>query len=112
MAFIRNIFAAIITIAIIAFVLMNRQITDVTWSPLHDPYQIPLYGVILGSLLTGFLIGAFAVWFNDGKLRRTKREQKRQIKSLQKEVDKAHSKPVSQTLPDDFFPALPHKSAK
>lgn len=110
MSLIKSILAFILTIAIAAFCIINAQNVDVTWSPINNSISLPLYAIILGSLITGFFIGSFSVWLNSGTLRKTKRQQKKQIKSLEKELSKTPNTIANQTPPADFFPAISHKT--
>ncbi len=110
MHFIRSLIALILTAIIAIFAVMNREDASVMWSPFHDVIILPLYAVILGSLLSGFLMGGFAVWINDSGLRKTRRQQKKKIKGLEKELTQAQTLQTYDALPSDFFPALPPKS--
>lgn len=109
MSLINSAFTLILIVIIAAFAILNRDIVDVTYSPVHDPYALPLYAVILGALITGFLIGGCAVWINHLGLRRTKRKQNKQIKTLEKELRVSTQDTPSDIPPSDFFPALPKR---
>ncbi|MGB0719213.1 MAG: LapA family protein [Bdellovibrionales bacterium] len=86
MALIRSLAALILVIAIAGLAVLNRQSAAFSWSPVHEPYTLPLYFIILAALAIGFLIGGTTVWFNDFHLRTTKRRQNKHIKSLEKEL--------------------------
>lgn len=89
--FVRWIIGFLIAILFAGFAAMNRQSVTLHISPVHDPLEWPLFIIILGVAALGFVIGAFTVWLNDGKLRREKRHQKRQIKTLEAELKKAET---------------------
>jgi uncharacterized integral membrane protein len=91
LGFARWIIGFFIAILFAGFAAMNRQSVTLHISPVHDPLEWPLFVIILGFAALGFLIGAFTVWLNDGKLRREKRQQKRQIKTLEAELKKAET---------------------
>ena len=110
MSFIKSIIAFLLTILIAAFCILNLGTIDVNWSPVHEAIKLPLYALILGAMLFGFIIGAGAQWLNSGKLRQTKRQQKKQIKTLEKELEKTSANTNTQNPPSDFFPALPKQS--
>lgn len=110
MSFIKSILAFLLTILIAAFCILNAQTIDIAWSPIHETLTLPLYAIILGALLFGFLIGTATLWINSGSLRKTKRQQKKQIKTLEKELEKTAAATNTQKPPADFFPALPGKS--
>lgn len=109
MALIRSIIGFFLILALSGFAILNRDVTTLAWSPMHDPYELPLYVVILASLAAGFLIGSFTTWAGSAKTRKTKRAQKKQIKALEKELVKAEKTTPGDTPPSDFFPALTHK---
>lgn len=98
-------FAFIVLFA--GFAAMNRQSVDFYFTPLHDPLQWPLYLLVLGFTALGFMLGAITVWLSDFRLRRDKRLQKKQIKTLERELSKAKAAPEDIRKPDDtLFPAL------
>ena len=109
MGFIKNIFGILFAIALIAFAISNRQDTTLIYSPVHDAMTVPLYFITLLFLGAGFLLGAVTVWLNSGHIRKTKRQQKRQIKALEKELENVKSTPQKETTApaQEFFPALP-----
>ena len=110
MSLIKSIFTTILTIIIAGFCIINAQSIDVSWSPFHDDITLPLYAIIIVSLLVGFLLGAGALWINSAHLRKEKRKQKKQIKTLEKELSKNSANTNNQKPPADFFPALPDKA--
>ena len=96
-----------IALGVAAFAVLNRQEAALYWSPLHPPLELPLYITGLGFLSAGFLIGAFTVWFNSGRIRRQTRLQRKTIRHLEKELEGANqNRPVKDEPPADFFPAL------
>lgn len=107
-ALLRHIAGFTIAILLAAFAIFNRGTVNVSYSPLNEPLAMPLYAIVLGMFVLGFLVGAFLVWFNTAPVRRTRRQQRKQIKALEKELATVKHEP-SQTPapPTDFFPALP-----
>lgn len=108
-SFLRWIIGLFIAFLILFFAISNRQDVELYLSPLHGPYEYPLYVVELGALAFGFLLGCFTVWLNMAPVRRTKRQQRRKIKDLEKALEVSIEAQATKTPPDDFFPALPHK---
>lgn len=88
MAILRFLIGLIITITIALFAVLNRGEASFTWSPVHDSITLPIYIIILGSMAAGFIFGGAIVWLNAGKLRKEKRKQKKNIKMLEKEVER------------------------
>ncbi len=110
MAIIRFIIGLIFTIFVAAFAVMNRFFVDIVWSPVHDSYSLPFYAVLLGALLVGALFGGSLVWINGGRARSEKRKQKREIKLLEKEVERLKQDKFVQKPPAaEIFPAIASK---
>ncbi len=84
MALLRGIAGFIVTIAVIFFALLNREIVSVTWSPFQPPQNLPLYIPLIVFMAGGFCLGALCVWFNSGETRRQRRNYKNQVGALQK----------------------------
>jgi len=113
MGFIRTIFGFIIASILIGFSIFNRQAVSLTYSPIHESLEIPLYLIALAFMAIGFIYGGITAWLNGSKLRKTKRQQRKTIKSLEKELNTIQKKEnSSKTPPSDFFPALPLKNTQ
>lgn len=87
MAFFRWIVTAIIALLVLGFTLSNLEKVDVHLTPFHDPYILPLYFVILGSLAVGFIWGGLLVWLNASPARRDARQARKKLDRLEKEVE-------------------------
>lgn len=113
MTLIRTIFGFILAIALVAFAVANRQTATLVYSPVHDTLDVPLYLIALLFMALGFILGSVTVWINSGKTRRIKRQQRKTIKELEKELEKIGSAdPKITEPPSDFFPALPQNKAE
>lgn len=114
MSFIRWIIGFVVAVALSAFAVYNRHSVDIVWSPVHEPAQLPLYLVVLGLTAFGFVLGGSIVWVSAAPTRRLKRQQKREIKNLEKKLESAATEAEPAKPPSDFFPALPQwrKSSK
>jgi len=86
-AIIRWIIGASVVVSLTWFCVLNRDIIPLKWSPLQDSIDIPLYSLILGCTIFGFLLGGLIVWINNSPLRKTKRTQKKKIKTLEQELN-------------------------
>lgn len=102
MAIIRWFFGFCITVAVAAVAVMNVETAPFTYSPIHDTITLPLYVIALVPMALGFIFGGVVVWLNMGELRRDRRKQKREIKILEKEVDRLKKERDISAL------ALPH----
>jgi len=110
MSFIKAILGFCLVILIAGFCILNAQMINVIWSPLHEAYPLPLYAVLIATLTIGFLTGAITVWFNGAKIRKSLRESKKTIRTLEKELGQVE-KEIAATEPDStFFPILKNKN--
>ena len=107
-AFFRWIAGFLIITLFAGFAAFNRQEVTLYYSPVHDPLNWPLYALVLGFAAIGFMIGALVVWISDGKIRREKRLQKKQIKKLENELQKTQIVMNAKEKPETalFPPAL------
>lgn len=110
MFLIRGLIGLIFTIIVAVFAALNRTAVPVTWNPIEidGAIELPLYFIILGCLAFGFIIGGLSVWLNSANVRRDRRKQKREIKILEKELDRLKEDNSSDTKPpaQDMFVAL------
>lgn len=88
--------------ACVYLALSNRQSIDFSYSPLHDPVTLPLYYVLLLTLAIGFVLGAVLTWAYGAKGRKVRREQKKTIKTMQKELDTLHKNAVKRDQLDEM----------
>lgn len=111
MAILRFIIGFTFTILIAGFAVMNRFDVNLMWSPLHDSVMVPFYFVLLGALIVGFVFGGCLVWMNGGHVRRIKRQQARDIKILEKEIERLKQDKYAQSVSPaaDMFPAIASK---
>ena len=93
-----------LTIVVVVFALANRTFVEIDLWP-FNPVSIPVFVLVLGSLLIGFLFGALIMWLSSGKQRRRARAQRGQIAKLErqtKELERAQPRaeaPPATTLP-------------
>lgn len=74
----------------IAFSIPNAQSVDFTWSPFHDPASLPLYLLCLIFAASGFLIGALITWLGTAPVRSDRRQQRKTIRTLERELVEAN----------------------
>jgi len=91
-----------LTLVVAVLGALNRQDVVLLWNPvdLNAVLSVPLYAVILGGAAIGFLAGGFLVWMNMGPLRKERRHQKREIKLLEKEIDRLKKRAVNDDVID------------
>lgn len=108
MGIIRWIAGFLVTIAVATFAVMNDSSVNFTYSPFHPPIELPVYLIFLGFMAFGFLFGSVVTWFNGSSARKERRRQKKEIRVLEKEIERLkQDKLASKTPPAaDMFPAI------
>ncbi|HEY4199375.1 MAG TPA: LapA family protein [Devosiaceae bacterium] len=79
---------------LIVFALANRQLVIVNFNPFVSPqaltapgFGVPLFLVIYAVLLIGVLLGGVATWLAQGRVRREKRQWRKEAEYLTRELD-------------------------
>jgi uncharacterized integral membrane protein len=75
-----------VTIVAVVFAIANRTPITVNFWPLPWFAELPLYLVVLGSLLAGFLIGAVIAWLSAGRRRQEARVAAERLRGLTAEL--------------------------
>ena len=82
----RSLLRLIVTIPVIVlllgFMILNRYEVQLTYSPLHDPINMPIMVIALACVIVGFLAGAWLVWVDGGRNRKEISKLKKQVKKL------------------------------
>ncbi len=76
----------------ISIAISNRQPVTLALEPLPYAIDVPLYLVIFAVLFIGVLVGAFAMWWRDGRVRKRARRAEGQANALQKELASEESR--------------------
>ena len=74
------------TIIVVIFAIANRTPITVDFWPLPWIAQLPLYLVVLGSLLAGFLVGAVIAWLSASRRRQEARRTAERLRGLTAEL--------------------------
>jgi hypothetical protein len=106
MSILRWIIALPIIVGAVFFALTNPEKIFITWSPVHDPAELPLYFIALAFLGAGFLLGAIMAWIGMGKTRAERRGLKKENKQLQKDINAANEK-LTEALAKQTVTPLP-----
>lgn len=108
MSIIRGFIGFVLAVALAVFALFNRHDVVLSVGPVYEPFNLPLYLIVLVFMAVGFVFGGVFVWLGAAPVRRSKRKQRKEIKKLEKELGKLKESSVDvATPPSDFFPALP-----
>jgi uncharacterized integral membrane protein len=78
-----------VAIVVVLFAVSNRH--DITYHlwPLPFEVSVPQYLPTLVALALGIVLGAAGAWFSGGRLRRKSRQQRHEIKAMQKQLTDA-----------------------
>ena len=112
MRYVRYLCIAIFAIALIAVALANRSMvslkllpTEVSgWFAMNPEIQVPLFIVILGSIIAGLLVGFVWEWIREYKERAEGRAKAREVETLRREL--ASLKSVNAPKGDDVLALL------
>jgi uncharacterized integral membrane protein len=74
-----------VAIVAVLFAISNLDAVPVGFWPLAA-IDLPLYVVVLGALLLGFLSGQLIAWINGRRWRREARRRQRRIDALEREM--------------------------
>lgn len=84
----------ILFIALLFWVAVgNRAPVDFSLPPFVESSQIPVALLMLGAMVAGFIWGAAIVWLNGASVRSENRRQRKEIKTLEQEINQKE-KPV------------------
>ncbi|MFP4098843.1 MAG: LapA family protein [Alphaproteobacteria bacterium] len=88
MAVLRVVLGVLVTVPIAVFCGLNTEKVEIFYNPLHGAgsLHVPLYSIALGFALFGALYGSFSTWLNGRELRKERRQLKKHVKSLEKEL--------------------------
>jgi uncharacterized integral membrane protein len=87
MKFLWWIVLALVAVVLILFAISNREAVSVALWPLPALVEMPLYLVLLGTLLLGFIVGELAGWIGGWRWRREARRGRERIAMLEREVE-------------------------
>lgn len=109
MRYIRMLFVVLLAVILIGVALANRQLVTVSLFPGRlDSFlggdwsaQMPLFLVILMSMLVGMILGLVWEWLRESALRRESAQRAHELRVLEREVGqvrKAHHAPRDEVL--------------
>jgi uncharacterized integral membrane protein len=85
---------AVVALTLILFAVSNRESVSVGLWPLPDFVEMPLYLLVLGTLIVGFFFGEFVARIGGWRWRREARRSRERIALLERELDAERARPV------------------
>jgi uncharacterized integral membrane protein len=86
MSVLRWVALAIVAVLLILFAVSNREVVSVGLWPLPVTLELPLYIVVLGTLVIGFLAGQLVTWIGGWRWRREARRSRERIATLEAQI--------------------------
>jgi putative membrane protein len=83
--------AALVALLLILFAVSNRAPAELKLEPLPFVLALPLYAMLLGTLVVGFLAGGIIAFFAGAKTRRRARRAEAEAARLERELAAARS---------------------
>jgi uncharacterized integral membrane protein len=91
--FLRWVLFLLVAFIVVTFMVQNRDVVELSLWPLPFVKPAPLWAVIVGFLLLGFLVGVTSAWLSGGGTRRKARdlarsnaEKAQQISQLNQQI--------------------------
>jgi len=78
---------ALAALLLILFAVSNRETVSVGLWPLPALVELPLYLVVLGTLIIGFFVGELVAWISAWRWRREARRGRERIAMLEREIE-------------------------
>ena len=76
-----------VAVLVIVFSVSNRSAIPVDFWPLPYSITLPLFSMVLGSLLVGFCLGGLVGWVGNWGRRREARRQSRELAAARRELE-------------------------
>jgi len=99
MKFLWWIVLALAALLLILFAVSNREMVSVGLWPLPVLVELPLYLVVLGTLILGFVLGELVTWIGGWRWRRDARRSRDRIANLERELAAERAQPNEPRVP-------------
>ncbi len=86
MRLVRWLLALALALVLAAFAVRSTEDVTLGLWPLDRQLVLPLFLVVLATLLLGFIVGAAIAWITGGRWRREARRRQRRIEMLEREL--------------------------
>lgn len=93
---------ALVAVVLILFAVSNHEIVSVGLWPVPAQIELPLYLLVLGTLLIGFAAGELVAWLRGWHWRREARRSRARIAALERELETERARPVVASAATDL----------
>jgi lipopolysaccharide assembly protein A len=87
MKFISWLILGLVAVVLILFAASNRESVSIALWPLPDALELPLYLVLLGVLVFGFVAGELMGWIRSWRWKREARRNRERVAVLERELE-------------------------
>ena len=94
--FVRWVLFLLVAFIVVTFMVQNRDMVEVSLWPLPFVKPAPLWAVIVGFLLLGFVIGALSAWLSGGGTRKRARDLARANAEKAQQISQLHRQLATQ----------------
>ncbi len=102
-----------VAVAATVVAVANRQTVGLELWPFPVVVETPVFLVLLLSLATGLVVGFGLAWLSQARWRRQARQSRRQVESLEREVEVLRRRTAQAAVPANAPVALPpHETAR
>ena len=77
-----------VALVVVVFAVANRDGVAINLWPIGLDLNVPLFAVVLGGFLAGFLVGAVIMWLSGAKLRTRTRRLRYRAEELERELNR------------------------
>jgi uncharacterized integral membrane protein len=86
---------ALVALVLILFAASNRESVSIALWPFPDAVELPLYLVLLGVLVFGFIAGELVGWIRSWRWKREARRGRERIALLERQLEDERAKPAT-----------------
>lgn len=94
--FLRWVLFLLVALIVVVFMVQNRDMVDVSLWPLPFVMPAPLWLVIVGFLMLGFLLGVTSAWLSGGSTRKRARDLARANHEKAQQISQLHQQLAAQ----------------
>jgi uncharacterized integral membrane protein len=108
--FLRWVLFLLVAFVVVTFMVQNREGVEVSLWPLPFVVPAPLWLIIVGFLMVGFLLGATSAWLSGGGTRKRARELARANAEKAQQISQLHQQlaALKQAGPNPRPPSITH----